>query len=267
MMLYRAAREEWEQQLRDLRLAAKVKAKQQQQQEKDHEKLQQQLQQLQQQQSVQPDLPLGEGTRDSNASAGAGAVREVTSLKWTAASEGKGSASKKQRGSARKGVSVIAADVEVVVAGADAIGDGSDSDGDGGAGGNDANSLASAEGGDSVSDQPAGKRRKLSSRGKVAARSNKHYKAVDAKLTAAKALRLQLTEGASTSVGHGKKSGMFAADVKAVAVAASAGPSASKESAGGRGLAVGAGEKARSIAEVDRAMRGGEAGSLKRKFK
>jgi hypothetical protein len=261
MMLYRAAREEWEQQLRDLRLAAKVKAKQQQQeQQKGHRD--------QQQQSVRRVLPSGEGAGEASASAGASAIPEVTSLKWTAASEGKSSSSKKQRGSASKSGSGIAADVEVVIAGADAIGDDSDSDGDGGDGGNDANSLGSSEGGDSVSDQPAGKRRKVSSRGKVAARSNKHYKAVDAKLAAAKALRLQLTEGASPAAGNGKKGGMFAADVKAVAVAASAALSASKEGAEGRGLVVvGAGEKARSIAEVDRAMRGGEGRSLKRKFK
>jgi hypothetical protein len=232
LFLYRKARADWEQQLKDLKYAAKEKAA-----------TAQLLQQEQkQQQLVQQKAPAAVLAPEAAASR----KEPVLSV---LRSEDKASTGDKKR-KRRELLAVNAAlksrvDVEVQVAGAE------DSDGAGGRRGDSdqedddgevRDARVSSAGVVTVPAVVPGKKRKVSGRsGFISSRSSRNFQTVDSKLAAVKRIRLSSSEAEGSGDTSVRRGGMFAAD-------------------GPRSGSAGSGGAARSIADVDRAMKGGRRG-------
>jgi hypothetical protein len=233
VFLYRKARAEWEQQLKDLKHAAKEKAASVQQEQKEQHKQQQLKQQKQQRAPAAAEV-----------SATLSATKKEPVL-VVLRSDDQASGSNKKR-KQRDLLAVNSAlksrvDVEVQVAGAedsDEAEEGAgESDSEGGEGAvrdpRESSSRVSA-----ALPVPAGKKRKVSGRsGLISSRSSRNFQTVDAKLAAVKRARPSSAEESGSGEQGGHRSGMFAAD-------------------GPRSGSAGGGAAAKSIADVDRAMKG-----------
>lgn len=203
-MLYRAARREWEQQLKDLKLAAKLKA------------------------SVSAPVVV-----EASARRKVEAVAAEGKVETTSATRPKAVTVVRQKGRLARGPSV---DVEVAVLGAEDSDEADDgSEGEAADGHNDAHTTELAEGrrvddgitgkrgyGEALGTSGAVKKRKVSSHsGNITSRSSKNHKAVDARLAAAKAVGQAHAEAlAAKNGGSGRNSGggsgMFGASGRSI---------------------------------------------------
>jgi hypothetical protein len=231
LFLYRKARAEWEQQLKDLKHAAKEKAA---------------SVQLLQQEQKQQQLLLRKAPAAAPSSTASTTATKKEPVLSVLRSEEKASTGDKKR-KRRELLAVNAAlksrvDVEVQVAGAEESdgAEGGDSDGEGAEDdGEVRDSRVSSAGAAAAPAVVAGKKRKVSGRsGLISSRSSRNFQTVDAKLAAVKRARLSSSEGEGSGDTSARRGGMFAAD-------------------GPRSGSAGSGGVARSIADVDRAMKGG----------